>query len=567
MKKPFSRSPIWITCVPLALLLALSGCGKPDAAKPGERRVLFYQSAMHPWVKSDQPGRCTICGMELTPIYEGEAGLEAGGDVLALSSDSIHVLNVQTSEARAQPLTRTLRFAGTIENDDSRRRILSATVAGRIEQLHVGYVGAEVRAGEPLADFFSPVLLTAARDYLLVQRSGGEPALVQAAASRLRQLGLGEAQIAGLPETFNETGFVLPLLAPASGTVVGRGVYAGQYVQEGGMLFELADFSTMWFQFLAYEPDLPWLRPGLQVEVRTPSRPGETFTGQISFIDPNFDPATRSTRVRVELENPVEDGRRRFQHRVFAEAEVRLDAPVVLAVPRSAVIQSGPEAAAFVDQGGGAFERRALQLGRRGDDLVEVRAGLTGGEKVVVQGNLLMDGQAQMNRVFARAAPPEPGEASIAPPPLTAPQREALNRFFTLADTLAGALAADNLAAYNQHAPGAESAARAVRMTFPAGAWHALAHPLAGIRPPSAAVALEDARKDFQPFSDAAVALAQAARRADSSFAGLKVFRCPMTGDVFPGAPRRLDWLQLRGPLRNPWHGAEMLECGVEVQP
>jgi Cu(I)/Ag(I) efflux system membrane fusion protein len=545
----------------------LTGCGKSDSAKTGERKVLYYQSAMHPWVKSDKPGRCTVCGMELTPIYEGESGLEVGADVITLSSNSIHVLHVQTAEVRPQPLVRTLRFAGTIEADDTKRRILAAPTPGRLERLHVNFVGAEVQAGQPLADFYSPMLLAAARDYL-VARGSEETGLAQAAANRLLQLGLTGEQIEHLPHTFGETNFILPLLAPASGTVIERNVTAGQYVGEGETLFTVADFSTVWLQFPAYEPDLPWLRNGLEAKVTTAAHPGQSFTGKITFIDPNLDPVTRAARVRVELDNPVENGRRRFPNRLYAEVAVQLDAPVVLAVPRSAVIQSGPTAVAFVDAGSGAYERRELQLGRRGDALVEVLKGISEGERVVVQGNLLLDGQAEKNRIFAATATPQPtADTAPALPALSDRQRSALTNFFQYADRLTAALAADDLAAFNQHAAHVGHRTSELAAAFPDGPWHKLVHPLASMSPLPAATTLPEARKSFRPFSDATVALAQAVRGADAAFADLKIYRCPMTGDAFPGAPDQLDWLQLRPPLRNPWYGAEMLECGREIGP
>ncbi|MFN3409901.1 MAG: efflux RND transporter periplasmic adaptor subunit, partial [Limisphaerales bacterium] len=568
MKKFFTRLPIWVACVSFVLSLLLTGCGKSDSAKTGERKVLYYQSAMHPWVKSDKPGRCTVCGMELTPIYEGESGLEVGADVITLSSNSIHVLHVQAAEVRRQPLVRTLRFAGTLEADDTKRRLLAAPTAGRIERLHVNYVGAEVQAGQPLADFYSPMLLAAARDYLVAWRSAAETGLAQAAANRLLQLGLTGEQIEHLPHTFGETNFVLPLLAPASGTVIERNVTAGQYVGEGETLFTVADFSTVWLQFPAYEPDLPWLRAGLEASVTTAAHPGQSFTGKITFIDPNLDPVTRAARVRVELDNPVENGRRRFPNRLYAEVAVQLDAPVVLAVPRSAVIQSGPTAVAFVDAGSGAYERRELQLGRRGDALVEVLKGISEGERVVVQGNLLLDGQAEMNRIFAATEPPQPTAANSPDrPALSDRQRAVLTNFFQFVDLLTAALAADDLAAFNQHVAHVGHRTSELAAAFPDGAWHALVHSFESITQFPTAATLPEARKNFRPLSDAAVALAQAVRRADAAFADLKIYRCPMTGDAFPGAPDQLDWLQLRPPLRNPWYGAEMLECGREIGP
>jgi Cu(I)/Ag(I) efflux system membrane fusion protein len=586
MNKSLTRLLPLVACVSLVLSLLLTGCGKFDSAKSTERKVLYYQSAMHPWIKSDKPGRCTVCGMELTPIYEGESGLDVGVDVITLSSNTVRVLNVQTVEARVQPLKKTLSVAGIVDDNDATHRVLSAYVGGRIEKLHVSYVGAEVKAGEPLADFYSPMLLTAVRDYLVLHKSaggspagsgkvmnegaGGPPALLSAAASRLKQLGVSDAQIAHLPHTFNETNYVFPLLAPISGTVVEKKVYAGQYVQEGEKLFEIADFSTMWFLFRAYEQDLPWIRVGQKVDVSTPSLPGKAVTGAIKFIDPNLDEATRATKVRVELENPLVDGRRLFAHRVYADGVVHLEAPEVLAVPRSAVIQTGPEAVAFVDEGGGGYARRVLKLGRRGDALIEVFDGLSAGDKVVVNGNLLIDGQAEMNRSYASPAarPEAPRTATNGLPDLTDAQRRAVNQFFAQADAVTTALAADDLTKFNAEAAMVHDAAQKLFSALAGSeAWQALAKEIDAAAHLVPAHDLKEARREFYPFSTASVALAQAARRAGGEFTSLKVFRCPMTREAFPGAPTRADWIQLQPEVRNPWFGAEMLDCGAEVKP
>jgi len=564
-----ARLLAYVACVPLVALLALTGCGKSDAAKSTDRKVLYYQSAMHPWIKSDKPGRCTICGMELTPVYEGEAGLDVGGDVITLSSNAVRVLNVQTTEVKVQPLTKTLAVAGTIDDDDSKHRVLSAYVGGRIEKLHVSYVGAEVKAGEPLAEFYSPMLLTSVRDYLVVKRGAMDAALVGGAATRLKQLGLSDAQIEHLPHTFSETNFTLPLLAPISGTVTEKSIYAGQYVQEGEKLFEIADFSTMWFMFRAYEQDLPWIRVGQQVDVSTPSLPGKVVTGVIKFIDPNLDEATRATKVRVELENPLVDGRRLFSHRLYADGVAHLAAPEVLTVPRSAIIQTGPEAIVFVDEGGGGYARRVLKLGRRGDALVEVLDGLAAGDKVVVNGNLLIDGQAEMNRSFASpsAMPAATNLPAAGLPALSEAQRKAVKDFLALADAITASLAADDLNLFNAEAAKAHDAAEKLFDAFPSSAgWQTLAKEIDAASHFAPAKDIKEARRAFYPFSMAAVALAQAARR-DHEFDSLKVFRCPMTKEAFPGAPTRADWIQLKPGVRNPWFGAEMLDCGSEVKP
>ena len=103
-------------------------------------------------------------------------------------------MNVQSTEVKKRPLTKTVRVAGTIEENATGHRVLSASIPGRIDDLHVNFIGAEVAAGQPLADFYSPTLLQAEREY---RSLAGE--LREKTAVRLRQMGLTPEQIAALP--------------------------------------------------------------------------------------------------------------------------------------------------------------------------------------------------------------------------------------------------------------------------------------------------------------------------------------------------------------------------------
>jgi len=529
------------------------------SGQPAGRKLIYYQSAMHPWIKSPKPGRCTICGMELTPVYEGDAGFDAagGGDVVPLTQTMIQVVKVQTAEAQVRPLTKTLTVAGMVDDNATRHRVLSAYIPGRIQKLYVNFMGAEVKEGQPLAEFYSPTLLQSEREYRTLT---GE--LRSATALRLLQMGLTSAQIKALPEKPGDK-LTSQILSPIGGTVVAQNVYEGQYVQEGERLFEIADFSTMWFQFRAYEQDLPWIKPGLTVHITTPSHPGKTFTGTITFIDPNFDEVTRST----ELENQLVEGRRQLLHRLYADGLVHLEAPEVLTVPRTAIIETGPDSVTYVDQGGGAYSRRVLKLGRRGDALVEVASGLSAGDKVVVNGNLLIDGQAEMNRTFAE--PAATNAPAVALPALTDTQRKAVKDFLALADAITASLAADKLDEFNEQAAKSHAAMPALMDAFVNAdkVWHSLLKSIEESGHVEKADDLKAARKTFHPFSNAAVALAQALRRGEKEFASLKVFRCPMTKSAFDGAPKTAEWMQLQPSIRNPYFGAEMLECGAEVKP
>ncbi len=397
------------TCLIVAAFAATGGWyaaqhfqGPPASKGIGqERRVLFYQSPMHPWVKSDKPGKCTVCGMSLVPIYEGAKVIsEAQPDIIMLPSGSPNVIGVETETVRQQPLIRTLRVSGVIDDDDSKHRILSATAEGRIDQLSVNFDGAVVTAGQPLASIFSRPLLAAAAEYRLIVKQ--DNTALEGARNRLLRLGLTDAQIMKIPGRRDDD-MHFELLAPMTGTVVKRYVYEGQYVAEGEKLFELADFSTMWFQFIAYEQDLPFLHIGQQVEISTASLPGKTFPAKIKFINPNLDDMTRSARIRVEIDNTE----RLVKHKLYAQAKVQTDAPQVLAVARSAVLWPGKSPRVYVEKEKGVYEQRNVKLGRTGDDLWEVLDGLQPGERVVTRGNMLVDGQAQLNN-STPSTDPEP---------------------------------------------------------------------------------------------------------------------------------------------------------------
>ena len=375
-----------------------------NESKSTTRKIKFYQSPMHPWIKSDKPGKCTICGMTLAPVYEGEAGISTEAGIITLSTASASVINVKTSEIRRAPLVRSLRVSGVLDDDETLHRILAARVPGRVEKLFVNQVGAEVAAGQPLVTLYSPDILTAQRLYLERLKAGTLATTASELADareKLFALGLIEEDVARLEKTQKPESTVT-VRAPMAGTVVARAAYEGQYVQPDSVLFEIGDLSHLWFLFDAYEPDLPFLRVGQTVEVAVPSRPGETFTAPVAFIDPNFNEQTRTARVRVVIPNPD----RRLFHRQTASGRVLVTTDNVLLAPRSAVLHTRAEPVVYTDQGGHAYLPAPVKLGRVGDDSVEILSGLDEGDTVVTEGALLIDSQAQVAASANASAPP-----------------------------------------------------------------------------------------------------------------------------------------------------------------
>jgi Cu(I)/Ag(I) efflux system membrane fusion protein len=540
---------------------------KPEGVASSGRKVLFYQSPMHPWIKSAEPGNCTICGMKLVPVYDGEAARDPSAESLVkLSPQSINVLQVETAPVLRQSLRRSLHVAGRIDDDDSTHRRLSAFVEGRIEKLHIASVGAEVTEGQPLAALFSRELLVARGEYVLALKQPPSPERengISGSRQKLRRFGLTPAQIDKLPQ---QSGDYIEILAPMSGTVVERKVYEGQYVKEGEVLFEIADFSRMWFVADVYERDLAWIRVGQTVEVSTPTVPGKIYTAPIAFIDPNLTEMTRTARIRVIIDNPPAGDpakhRHELLHRVYANGLIRVETPETLTVPRAAVLATGAEARVYVAKSDGVYEPRKIKLGRVGDDEYEVVDGLEEDEAVVINGNLLIDAQAQLNEGSRPAASEPPPAATL--PPLTDAQRDAARQFLTFADAVATRLSADDLGGFTKEAEKSESTTAALLAAFPDDALTKRVAAVSGLKP-STDLAL--ARKEFQPLGDALVPWVAELRESDPAFADLKLYRCPMTADSFPGAPAKAAWMQLAPPIRNPYFGRAMPECGNEVKP
>jgi membrane fusion protein, copper/silver efflux system len=528
----------------------------------GARKVAFYQSPMHPWIKSDQPGRCTICGMELSPVYEGESGFAADTNVVSLSKNGVTVTGVETATVKRQPIQRAIRVSGMIDDDDSAHRRLSATADGRVEKLFVNYVGAEVEAGQPLATLYSPALRTVFSEYQLIAQQAASAQRTQLLAGireRLLRLGLSENDIAASAGS-DKVPLEIKVLAPMTGTVVARNVYEGQYVKEGDMLFEVGDFSKMWFVFDAYERDIQWIKVGVDVEITTPALPGRVLKAPIAFIDPNLNPETRSAKIRVVLENPLskEPGKHRHEllHKLYAEGRILTESAPTLTVPRSAVLWPAGKPMVYLVKGEGVYEPREVQVGGAGDAVWEIAGGLSEGDQVVTTGNLLLDGQAQINR------PPDK-PATALKQTLTEPQRQAALDFFAVVAELGGTLAADKPAAFKEAA--AKLPPVVGRLAKELGDRARKVVEVANL-PASGDLAAQ--RAAFYPLGEAAAELALALRREDSGLTSVKVFACDMAQGNVPSAPKeRGHWIQLSSQLRNPWWGAEMLECGAEIKP
>jgi RND family efflux transporter MFP subunit len=373
----------------------------PPTASP--RKLKFYQSTMNPRETSPVPANDSM-GMAMEPVYEEVAPVEKAPDEFVVPVTRQQQIGVTYAAVKKQPLHQSLRVAGTVAYDKSRRWDYIARVEGYISQLSVFSRGEVVEKDAPLMSILSPDLRVTEDDFMhLLQerdlaRAKKQPDLIRlaeqqvdSARKRLRFWNITEAQIAQLEKTRlpEET---LTLLSPFKGVVQDLDVDQGRHVAIGDRLVDVVDLSTMWIWAQFYQDELSLLKTGLPVTITTSAYPGETFTGTISVVDPFFNNETRTTRVRIDVANSD------FKLRpdMFVDVDLNLDVGEKLAVPAEAVLPTGLHNIVFVDKGEGRLQPRFIQLGRKYGDFYEVMSGLNENERVVTSANFLIDAEAQV---------------------------------------------------------------------------------------------------------------------------------------------------------------------------
>jgi Cu(I)/Ag(I) efflux system membrane fusion protein len=394
----------------------------------------FY-CPMHPQVvrsslepNGDVP-QCPICGMPLSLRKKGEAAPLPPGVTgrVQLSPERVQLAGIQTVEIGYQPLLKQLTTVGNVTYDESRLSRVVSRVSGYIEKLYVDQTFVKVNQGDPLAEIYSPDLYSAAQELVMALKRGAALAeLAASARQRLKLLGISAEEIDAIATSLKAVPRLV-IRAPRSGYVIGKAVVAGAKVDEGMTLLEVADLSVVWIEADVYEKDIALLRVGQRVSAAMEST-SESFSGKVALIYPQMDSATRTTRVRFEVDNPRGELRPgmyatvRISTALGAMASLRsavmrpaaggTPATVtvsqslprnedVLAVPERAVIDTGSKQIVYVERAAGLFEGVEVQLGSRSGEFYPVLKGLRPHDRVAAAGAFLVDAETRLNPAAA----------------------------------------------------------------------------------------------------------------------------------------------------------------------
>jgi Cu(I)/Ag(I) efflux system membrane fusion protein len=422
-----------------------------------------YFCPMHPFIVRDhRKEKCPICHMDLAKRKKGSGEAEPlpPGTVsrVQLSPYRVVLAGVQTSEVRYQPLAKEVTTFGSVEFNETKLAHVATRQKGRIVKLFANYTGQHVEKGEKLAVLdvrYSPELMVTLED-LRRARQGGNAAAEEMARERLKLWDVGDAEV----KEFLRSGKArteMTVYAPIHGHVTKKYQREGGFVEDGTPLYDIADLDSVWVEAQVYEADQSLLQKGLAVRATTLGLPGRAFAGKLDFVYPHLDEASRTLTVRYHLPNPGhllrpgmyatvkidvppakigavaralgEDwaalhSADALAHALGAPAGPRpgagllpllhaagrqavLHRGLVLAVPDSAVIDTGRLKVVYRESAPNTYEGVAVQLGPRmalagrapggSAALYPVLRGLEAGDRVVTNGSFLIDAETRLN--------------------------------------------------------------------------------------------------------------------------------------------------------------------------
>lgn len=359
-----------------------------QAEAKADHKIKYYRNPMGLPDTSPVPKKDSM-GMDYIAVYEGE---DSDDGSVKLSPGKIQRTGAKSAPVLRQAIRSIIRAPGVVKEDERRVSVVALRFEGFVESVANVTTGDHVHKGQALMNVYSPALSSAAAEYLSAVNAGATGKDLKGARRRLENLATPETAIKELERT-REISLSIPWLSPQDGEILERNAVNGMRAGPGDVLFRIADHQLVWVLIDVAERDLPQITVGTKVTIRPRGLAGRTFTGDVSLIYPHLMTQTRTARIRVELPNSDEA----LRPEMYVDAEIEAGTPdPVLAVPESAVLDSGARQAVLIDKGDGRFEPREVKLGRRGGGYVEITDGVAEGDAVVTSANFLIDAESNL---------------------------------------------------------------------------------------------------------------------------------------------------------------------------
>ena len=382
-----------------------------DAPPPApDRKVLYWYDPMVPQHRFDKPGKSPFMDMMLVPKYADEEATSVPG--VTVDPRLAQSLGMRTAEVKREALGGGVIALATVGFDERQVAVLQARTGGFVERVRPLAPGDVVAQGSVLAEVLVPDWAGAQLEYLAV-RAGGDAALTAASRQRLRLLGMPDALVAEI-ERSGRPQAMQTIVAPIAGVLQALEIRQGMAISPGMTLARINGIATMWLEAAVPEAQAAALPAGRAVEATLPAYPGEVFRGQVVAVLPEINRESRTLRVRMAFANT----KQRLKAGMTAQVRLPGSSESVLVVPAEAVVRTGQRTLVYVvESEAGRYRPVPVELGREVGDKLEVRKGLSEGDRVVTSGQFLIDSEASLSGLLPR------GDAASAPAPAPAPSR------------------------------------------------------------------------------------------------------------------------------------------------
>jgi cobalt-zinc-cadmium efflux system membrane fusion protein len=358
---------------------------------------------------------CAIAGCSRNGADKATPPPRVDKDTVIFEAASPQISALQTAGVERQREA-VIRFNGRVVwNEDRTVRVFSP-FAGRVMSI-AARTGDRIKPGQTLAVLAAPELgiaqseaRKAQQDHALAQKNLARVEELHAAGvSAAKELQAAQAEVARTAAERSRTlarlklygkdpgteelqvDQQLALRSPIGGVIVERNLNPGQELrpdtQGDKALFVVSDPSKLWFLLDVSEKDLGDVKPGLKVQLSASSLGDERIEGRIVYVADLVDPQTRTVKARgvVDASDP------RLKAEMFVTAELKVAMAKGLLVPSRAIYLRGEQNFVFVDAGGGRYVRKPVRVGAAANGHQLVLAGLEPTDKVVVDGNLLLE--------------------------------------------------------------------------------------------------------------------------------------------------------------------------------
>ncbi|MGD9878441.1 efflux RND transporter periplasmic adaptor subunit [Desulfococcus sp.] len=396
-----------------------------------------------------KPGKCPVCGMDLVEIPAPDETDDDQKPGISLSDKALSTAAPQTAKVSRQAVSAEIRLFGKIEYDPVEQYKVTAFAPGIIDRIYVKRAGQTVRRGDPLFDMHSSELYFLEQELAEVlklfpddvdyrpargqiykrqmrpprrqfhlpkpdEATPEEMATKKAALEKLEQirrkmmlLGLSNADIDRIIARGVPTG-ISTVTTPTTGVVLNQFAFKGAYVNTGEAIFTIANPKYIWARLDGYASDFSWIRMRQDARIVVDAYPGEVFEGKVVYIDPEFDPATRTFKIGVLFSDPEKKLRPNMLARGIIQSRMASegtgltargpDDHTPLVIPETAPLITGSRAIVYVadPRTPGKFEGREVVLGPRAGGYYIVKSGLVAGETVVVNGAFKIDSAVQI---------------------------------------------------------------------------------------------------------------------------------------------------------------------------